>query len=73
MKNRSVYYLSVFFLVLFTAGAISADESFRCGASGNKKLVQLGDTDQSVREKCGEPQSSYSNRWVYNLGESDLE
>lgn len=71
MKRLSSFALALA-LVTFMAGFACADESFRCGAPGNKRLVQLGDTDESVRTKCGEPQSSYSGRWVYNLGETDF-
>lgn len=71
MKRLSSFALAVA-LVTNLSGFACADESFRCGAQGNKQLVMLGETDQSVREKCGEPQSSYSGRWVYNLGESDF-
>lgn len=71
MKCLSSFVLALA-LVATIYGFSSADESFRCGPVGSKKLVMLGETDQSVREKCGEPQSSYSGRWVYNLGEADF-
>ena len=34
-------------------------------------VVNIGDTDASVREKCGEPNSRSMDRWVYDFGPSE--
>ena len=33
-------------------------------------VVNIGDADGDVQEKCGEPDSQGMNEWVYNFGPS---
>jgi hypothetical protein len=33
-------------------------------------VVNIGDMDVDVRDKCGEPNSQNMNEWVYNFGPS---
>jgi hypothetical protein len=34
-------------------------------------VVNIGDMDVDVQDKCGEPDSQNMNRWVYNFGPSE--
>ena len=54
---------SILLAALLAPGIASADPALRCGGA----LIEAGTetTDQTVLEKCGEPDSRDGNRWVY--------
>lgn len=65
---------SILILITLSTKTASADseDSFRCGPMGGKSLVQLGCTEDYVVRSCGEPQSKYSDDWIYDLGKGDF-
>lgn len=66
-------------MVVSIAGTATA-QSFRCGV----QLVNLGDTEGDVRNKCGDPVAQVRNtfkrrriitthdQWIYNLGPTEF-
>ena len=71
MKARKDYLVILVSLVLvFSAQAylFAAEEasSIMC----DEGVVNIGDRDVDVQDKCGEPDSQNMNEWVYNFGPS---
>ena len=72
--KRSAILPCVFTLILINIpyAIAESEDSFRCGPMGGKSLVQLGCTEDYVVRSCGEPQSKYSDDWIYDLGKGDF-
>lgn len=73
MKKCSVYFLILAIPLIVAVNidfALAAEEasSMMC----DNGVVNIGDTDVTVQETCGEPESkNYElNQWVYNFGPS---
>ena len=71
MKKRNIYFIGLTFLVMAVSipGLIFAAEeasTMMC----DEGVVNIGDADVDVQEKCGEPNSQGVNEWVYNFGPS---
>ncbi|MHC4325432.1 MAG: DUF2845 domain-containing protein [Planctomycetota bacterium] len=71
MKKINIYFISFVFLASALGGTIplyAAEEtsSMMC----DEGVVNIGDTDTDVRDKCGEPNTQGANQWVYNPGPS---
>ena len=71
MKTRHAYFIMVAITVIITLNidfAFAAEEasSIMC----DNGTVNIGDTQASVQDTCGEPNSPYYelNSWVYNFG-----
>ena len=72
MNKRKIYFIGLVFLViaLGSPGFIFAAEetsTMMC----DEGVVNIGDTDADVREKCGEPNSQSMDKWIYNFGPSE--
>jgi hypothetical protein len=57
----NVFSSSVSVLAAEEASSIMCDEG----------VVNIGDMDVDVEDKCGEPDSQNMNEWVYNFGPSE--
>ena len=76
MKLTTVLVASVFILAATALPAAALDDSFRCGVH----LVNVGDSEEVVLDKCGRPTSSIRrtaqwqwftmtvDQWTYDLG-----
>ena len=69
MKTIKDYLVILVFLVLVFGGQaylFAAEEasSVMC----DEGVVNIGDRDVDVQEKCGEPDSQNMNEWVYDFG-----
>ena len=51
-------------LTIYQAGA----DSLRCG----DKLVNVGDSEYELLDRCGEPSAREDNGWVYERGSGEL-
>jgi len=72
MKTITCYLVILVFLaVVFGSQAhLFADEeasSIMC----DEGVVNIGDRDVDVQDKCGEPNSQNINEWIYNFGPSE--
>jgi hypothetical protein len=43
-------------------------DTFRCGT----KLVDVGDSEYDLLDRCGEPSARDGNRWIYDRGPEQL-
>ena len=71
MKNRNIYIVGLTFLVMALgnpAFIFAAEETSTMMCDGG--MVNVGDTDVDVRDKCGEPNTQGASQWVYNFGPS---
>jgi len=78
VKNLLYLGAALAVLIIFSEESYSLDiysladqPSLRCSGG----LVALGDSDRSVRQKCGEPldiaaKQDYGPIWIYNIGQS---
>ena len=69
MKKNSVYFLILVLPLIITLNidfTLAAEEasSIMC----DNGIVNVGDMDVDVQDKCGEPNSKNMNEWVYNFG-----
>ena len=71
MKKRNIYFIGLAFVVTAVGipGLIFAAEdasTMMC----DEGVVNIGDADADVQDKCGEPNNQGMNEWVYNFGPS---
>ena len=66
----SFLIVSILFLIAFSSSVsvLAAEEasSIMC----DEGIVNIGDMDVDVEDKCGQPDSQNMNEWVYNFGPS---
>ncbi|MBW2434084.1 MAG: DUF2845 domain-containing protein [Deltaproteobacteria bacterium] len=72
MKMTSSFLIvSILLLNVFSSSVsvFAAEEasSIMC----DEGVVNIGDMDVDVEDKCGEPDSQNMNEWVYNFGPSE--
>ena len=70
MINRFLIVLILLLIAFSSSVAILAAEeasSIMC----DEGVVNIGDMDVDVEDKCGQPDSQNMNEWVYNLGPSE--
>ena len=72
MEKRHIYFIGLL-IVLMTFGntfsifAAEKTSTMMC----DEGVVNIGDRDADVREKCGEPNSQSMDKWIYNFGPSE--
>ena len=72
MKKRNIYFIGLLFaLMVFgsTNAVLAAEETSTLMC--DEGVVNIGDPDADVREKCGEPNSQSMNKWVYDFGPTE--
>lgn len=71
MKKRNNYFIGLVFLVITLGSPVfifAAEEASTMMC--DEGVVNIGDADTDVQDKCGEPNSQGMNEWVYNFGPS---
>jgi hypothetical protein len=72
MKKRNIYFIGLLFVVI-TLGSpffiLAAEEASTMMC--DEGVVNIGDADVDVQEKCGEPNNQGMNEWVYDFGPSE--
>ena len=72
MKKRIIYIIGFLFILMVftsTSAVLAAEETSTMMC--DEGVVNIGDMDADVREKCGEPNSQSMDKWVYNFGPSE--
>ena len=72
MRKRNIYFIGLLFVVMVfgsTTAVLAAEEASRMMC--DEGVVNIGDTDANVQEKCGEPNSQSMDKWIYNFGPSE--
>ena len=71
MKKRIISFIGLL-LVAMALGSpvfiLAAEEASTMMC--DEGVVNIGDADVDVQEKCGEPNTKGMNEWVYNFGPS---
>jgi hypothetical protein len=84
MKTRNIYFIGLLFVVMalvgpgciFQPNAMAMDDTSTMRCDGG--IVAAGDSEDSVREKCGDPQQVLRPdpqepvKWVYNFGDTQF-
>ena len=71
MKKLNIYFIGFIFLATALGGSITifaAEEASTMMC--DEGVVNIGDADIDVQDKCGQPDSQSTNEWVYNFGPS---
>ncbi len=71
MKKRNIYFIGLVFLMMVLGCSIplfAAEETSTMMCDGG--VVNIGDADVDVQDKCGEPNSQSVSEWVYDFGPS---
>ena len=71
MKNRNIIIFVWLCLVIVfgsSTAVLAAEEASTMMC--DEGVVNIGDTDADVQEKCGEPNNQGMNEWVYDFGPS---
>ena len=71
MKKINIYFIGFVFLATALGGSIAifaAEEASTMMC--DEGVVNIGDADIDVQDKCGQPDSQSKNEWVYNFGPS---
>ena len=71
MKKICTYFIGLLFMAVIFGNPISilaAEETSTMMCDGG--VVEKGDTEADVREKCGHPYDQSINKWIYNPGPS---
>ena len=71
MKKIIIYFFGFVFLAMTLSGAnqlFAAEETPAMMCDGG--VVNIGDKEVDVRDKCGEPNNQEVDEWVYNPGPS---
>jgi hypothetical protein len=71
MKRRIVCFFGLIFLMMAFVSSIpifAAEETSTMMC--DEGVVNIGDADVAVQDKCGQPNSQSMNEWVYNFGPS---
>jgi len=68
MKKRNIYFIGLLFVVMALGSpvlilAAEKASTIMC----DEGVVNIGDADVDVQEKCGEPNTKGMNEWVYNV------
>jgi hypothetical protein len=71
MKKRNIYFIGLVFLATAlgsTMPIFAAEETslMMC----DQGVVNIGDADADVLDKCGQPDNQSMNEWVYDFGPS---
>jgi hypothetical protein len=69
MKKRNIYFIGLVFLATVlgdTVPIFAAEEtsSMMC----DEGVVNIGDADVDVQNKCGQPANRLMDEWVYDFG-----
>jgi hypothetical protein len=67
MKKIILYFVGFVFVVMVLgnpAFIFAAEETATMMCDGG--VVNIGDKEVDVRDKCGEPNTQEANQWVYN-------
>ena len=67
MKRRIAYFIGLAYLVMVFSGTVFAEtevSSIMC----DNGVVNIGDMNVDVQDKCGQPDSQTMNEWVYKFG-----
>jgi hypothetical protein len=71
MENRNIIIFGWLCLVIVfgsSTAVLAAEEASTMMC--DEGVVNIGDADVDVQEKCGEPNSQGMDEWVYNFGPS---
>jgi hypothetical protein len=66
MKKRNLYLISLLLLVMVCGNPIfiiAAEETATMMC--DEGVVEIGDSDADVREKCGKPNRESTTEWIY--------
>lgn len=71
MKKINIYLIGSVFLAMALGSvlpifAATDTSSMTC----DEGVVNIGDADVDVQDKCGQPDTQSMNEWVYNFGPS---
>ena len=72
MKKRHIYLIGLLIVLMAFINTISifaAEETSTMMC--DEGVVNIGDMDADVREKCGEPNRQSIDSWVYDFGLSE--
>lgn len=72
MKKRIIYIIGFLFILMVftsTSAVLAAEETSTMMC--DEGVVNIGDMDADVREKCGEPNSQSMDKWIYEFGPSE--
>ena len=72
MKKTNIYFIGFVFVVMALGSPVfifAAEEASTMMC--DEGVVNIGDMDADVREKCGEPNSQSMDKWIYNFGPSE--
>ena len=67
MKLIITNFIALLFLVMVFSHTGFTEETASTIICDNG-IVNIGDMDVDVQDKCGEPESQNMNAWVYNFG-----
>jgi len=71
MKEINIYFIGFVFLATALGGSITIFASEETSTMMcDEGVVNIGDADVDVQDKCGQPNSQSINEWVYNFGPS---
>ena len=71
MKKRIIYIICLLFVLMVfgsSTAVFAAEEASTMMC--DEGVVNIGDADVDVQDKCGQPDSRSKNEWVYNFGPS---
>ena len=71
MKRRIVCFFGLIFLMMAFGSSIpifAAEETSTMMC--DEGVVNIGDADVDVQDKCGQPNSQSMNKWIYDFGPS---
>jgi len=72
MRKRNIYFIGLLFVVMVfgsSTAVLAAEEASTMMC--DEGVVNIGDTDADVQEKCGEPNSQSMDKWIYDFGPSE--
>ena len=72
MKNRNIIIFGWLCLAMVfgsSTAVLAAEETSTMMC--DEGVVNIGDRDADVREKCGEPNSQSMDKWIYDFGPSE--
>ena len=72
MKNRNIIIFGWLCLVIVfgsSTAVLAAEEASTMMC--DEGVVNFGDTDADVQEKCGVPNSQSMDKWIYDFGPSE--
>jgi hypothetical protein len=67
-EKRFILSLLVLFCSLIGTGVVTATDAIECGT----ELVNVGDSEYELLEKCGEPTQRRGNELIYDQGTGSL-